>query len=164
MDQSLIIGIGLVAVGLVIVAAMMTLFVGLVVWKMRSSSKAKTATQSAPAAKSATEKTADAPAAIADKSVVAKPAVPSSAPPPVPAALGGKAPVSYFDDDLTGGGPTPPKGMPGPPGNEGAKTELFQRGAHSFDWDDDSEEEEGGATEVFSAHHLDDDGEFTIED
>ena len=48
---------------------------------------------------------------------------------------------------------------------EAAATELFQRGAQAFDWlnrDDDSEEEEG-ATEVFSAHHLDElDAEFDI--
>ena len=61
--------------------------------------------------------------------------------------------MAIFDDSRT----TQPK-------EAAAATELFQRGAGAFDWlgqDDESEEEEG-ATEVFSAHHLEELGEFTM--
>lgn len=159
MDQSWIIGIGLIIVGLVIVAAMMGLFLILGAYKLRSFFKAKAAAQSGAVAKAKLEKPAGAPAAISEKPDVANSTPSMSGPPPVPAELVGKAPVSYFDDDSTA------VVMAAPKTTEGAKTELFQRGAHSFTWDEDSEEDEGGATEVFSAHHMEqEEGGFNIED
>ena len=78
--------------------------------------------------------------------------VPPSVPPPVPDHLSSGAPLlGFFDDELS----TRDTGRD-------AATELFQRGAHSFNWDDDDEED--GATEVFSPHHVEELGEFTIEE
>lgn len=46
---------------------------------------------------------------------------------------------------------------------ESAKTELFQRGKMAIDWDD--EEDEGEATEIFSAHGAAGDlAEFAFDD
>lgn len=60
--------------------------------------------------------------------------------------------LGFFDDETTGGA------------SESAATELFQRGAKAFDWDDD-DDDDYDATEVFSAHHATElAGEFEIED
>ena len=76
------------------------------------------------------------------------------------------SPFGFFDEDGAMVGQKPkPKVVPK---QEQAATELFQRGAGAFDWldrDDDSSDDEEGATEVFSQHHLDEleASEFNIE-
>lgn len=72
--------------------------------------------------------------------------------PPVPAHLSSSGPLlGFFDDEPS----TRDSGRD-------AATELFQRGTHSFDWDE--MEDDDGATEVFSSHHMDEIGEFSIEE
>lgn len=65
--------------------------------------------------------------------------------------------LGFFDEEPSTGRSAKAK--------EDARTELFQRGAQNFDWDDD-DDDEGGATEVFSAHHLADEAgsDFDIDD
>ena len=60
--------------------------------------------------------------------------------------------LGFFDDETTGGA------------SDNAATELFQRGAKAYEWDDDDDDNED-ATEVFSAHHAAElAGDFEIED
>jgi hypothetical protein len=88
----------------------------------------------------------------------------ASAPPPRPAPAPAHAPLGsnsgllgFFDDE--------PYVSPGqaPREVESAKTELFQRGKMAIDWDE--EEDEGEATEIFSAHGAAGDlAEFAFDD
>jgi predicted lipid-binding transport protein (Tim44 family) len=137
----------LVAVGVVL------LLVGAAVVMMRS--------RSAPAAP---------PAPVPDRRPRAAP--PPSAPPPAtPAAR--PAPSASPSTAGSGGPPALGSGLLGffddEPSTqrtgevEGAKTELFQRGKMAIDWDDD--EDEGEATEIFSAHGAAGDlAEFAFDD
>ena len=90
--------------------------------------------------------------------IPSKPPTPSvppdpSAPPP---ALGGGL-LGFFDDEVT------TRSTPASGEVESAKTELFQRGKMAIDWDDD--EDEGEATEIFSAHGAAGDlAEFAFDD
>lgn len=81
-----------------------------------------------------------------------RPVPKNPAAPPVPDHLSSSGPLlGFFDDEPS----TRDSGRD-------TATELFQRGTHSFDWDE--MEDDDGATEVFSSHHMDELGEFTIEE
>ena len=146
----------LVGLTLSLVATFAGVATVLVWWIRRSGKKVKSATE--PTGASTAPKTPVAAPPPPPKDIT--PVVPSSPPAgdqksPKPVAEPGHHPLMGVFDDGKAAQP-----------REAASTELFQRGAGAFEWldhDDDSEEEEG-ATEVFSAHHLEELGEFNIKE
>ncbi len=66
--------------------------------------------------------------------------------------------LGFFDEPASDVGPTGG-------GGDGTKTELFQRGKAPPSWlAPEDEEDEGEATEIFSAHHLDGEEGFAAVD
>ena len=145
---SALIGILILLLGLLLFVALLAVLAVFVFWRVRVGQRRRQA--------------------LAEEEVApAEPALPKPAPKwqdedterePTPDAPGTVEPgalIGFFDDERHAPPPRAPQ--------DAALTELFQRGAQAYEWDDDSDEEEG-ATEVFSAHHDEEFGDFSIED
>lgn len=187
MDFTVILAILLIVLGAALVVGLIALVAVFVFWRIRKGRAAKAEPAQVARAPASAPPEASAPAADplpapppppphaktaqpsappqampviqpgeADEPTTRMPALRQSpeADPSQGAAMGAPKALGFFDDDdyATGSGA------------DAARTELFQRGAQAFDWDDE-DDDEGGATEVFSAHHMDELGsDFTIED
>ena len=176
-DETFIFGVALIAFAIVILLVVVGLFFlgGVVLWWRRSASKTDPEPRPADFASrsldnsmppQSMQKPIDStvdfkgeaappppiPAEVQHDETRPVPVTPS-VPPPVPDHLSSGGPLLGFFDDEPSTRDT----------GRDAATELFQRGAHSFNWDDDDDDDDG-ATEVFSPHHVEELGEFTIEE
>lgn len=150
MSATLVLSIVLVLLLGVVAFGIVVLLVGAVLMMVRARRSASAPSEAAPLPPPPQTLPPEPPKRPAGSVPPASPPHQPAAPPP---ALGAGL-IGFFDDE-------PSTARTGEV--EGAKTELFQRGKMAIDWDDD--EDEGEATEIFSAHGAAGDlAEFAFDD
>lgn len=144
MDPTIGIAIGSVVVGLLLLAAFLLLMALVLLVILRISGRRRKRARGYRAPPSTVPPASEPATGVDTAATVTDPPPPATPTAPTAPALGHTGGLlGFFDDEV----PSAPM-----PQDDGAKTELFQRGAIPFDWDDDDEEDREGATEIFSSH------------